>query len=170
MTVDPARLCIRKRHLEVGRGRLPFQPRISEGLKRTADVLKLVFDGLLCPARQHVRQRPVFLRLHEGTTGQMIVEHREVTRDQHVILKIGPVRRRHGTRLFEVPQVVIGEKVDVEVWDLSPSESYVAICAYTVVVLGLKLTFCLRSMRNGSTSAGERVAWESRSPRKRQRR
>lgn len=32
----------------------------------------------------------------------------------------------------------------MEVWDLSPSKSYVAIYAYAVVVLGLKLTFCSR--------------------------
>jgi len=42
----------------------------------------------------------------------MIVEHREVTRDQHVILRIGPVGRRHGYRLFKVQKVVIWEQGD----------------------------------------------------------
>ena len=73
--------------------------------KTPFDVLVLELDGTAATINLAL-QLPVMFGLALGLAQEVILKHREIIRDDQIVLTIGPVLARHGTKLTTTTQSV----------------------------------------------------------------
>jgi hypothetical protein len=87
-----------QRHLEVEGGLVARDPVLAEPLEHRADVLVLELDGTAIAVYAGLKI-PIVLGLVVGPSGGIVGQHREVIRDDQVVLCIRPGPVRHCARL-----------------------------------------------------------------------
>jgi hypothetical protein len=97
---QPPRHGIHQGHLEVERGLVAGDPVLAEPLQHRADVLVLELDGPLGPVVQQRQERPAVFGFAVAARGDVVGQHREVIRDDQVVLFICPRPVRHCARLW----------------------------------------------------------------------
>ncbi|MGF6862149.1 hypothetical protein ABIE69_002730 [Rhodobacteraceae bacterium MBR-64] len=97
---QPPRHGIHQGHLKIERGFVAGDPVLAEALQHRADVLVLELDGPLGPVVQQRNERAAMLGLAVAARGDVVGQHREVIRDDQVVLFIRPRPVRHCARLW----------------------------------------------------------------------
>lgn len=97
---QPPRHGIHQGHLEVERGLVTGDPVLAEALQHRTDVLVLELDRPLGPVVQQRQQRATVFGLAVAAPGDVVGQHREVIRDDQVVLFICPRAVRHCARLW----------------------------------------------------------------------
>jgi hypothetical protein len=90
MPIEPTHHRVDERSLDIEGRLVAGDPVLTEALGRGADILMLVFDRTTWPADRRLQQT-VMPGLAVGAPGDVVGEHREIVRDDRVVLLVGPV-------------------------------------------------------------------------------
>lgn len=91
--------------LIVERRLVPVDPGFAQPLQDRADVLVLVFDRAATAADLRL-QLPIVIRLAVRFICEFLRQHREIVRDDHVVLAFRPVPSPHRAKLAAAALVV----------------------------------------------------------------
>jgi hypothetical protein len=96
---QPTRHSVNQRHLEIEGRLVARDPVLTEPFQHGADVLVFELDRSLGPIIQQRKKPSPVLGLVVGATRDVVCQHREVIRDDQVVLFVRPWPVRHGARL-----------------------------------------------------------------------